>query len=307
MNVLITGINGSAAQYLVDFITENYPAVNVSGISRRIVPSDKYEVYQCDLSDLGATIRALKQLKPDYIFHLASNADVKMSYANPSAMLDNNINNTINLFEAIRILEIEPVVQMCSTSEVYGKPQYVPVCENHPINPANIYAISKLTQENIAKYYYEAFGCRVIITRAFGYINPKRHNIFSTAFAKQIAKIEQGKQDVLVHGNLESIRTLIDVRDIVRAYWIAVEKCDYGVPYNIGGTQPFSVKEILHKLCEKSTIEPNLHENPGLLRANDITEQIPSVDKFKEVTNFVPQFSIDESLDYLMGYCRLNV
>ena len=197
---LITGIEGSCASYLAEYLLEQ--GLEVHGFARWHSATknkniekirQKIKRIECDLNDLSATIRSLKESKPDYIFHLAAHANVKVCFSNPIAVLENNIKNTINLFEAIRILEYDPVVQHCSTSELYGiiKKEDCPVSETFQLNPVNPYAVSKLTQEKIASCYYHSFGIKVIITRTFAYINPRRPEIFSSAFAKQIVEIEK--------------------------------------------------------------------------------------------------------------------
>ena len=216
---LITGIAGSGGSHLAEFLVENTD-LEVHGISRwhsttsnsnlKNVKNDVI-LHECDLNDLSATIRALEQSKPDYIFHLAAHANVHVCFSNPIAVLQNNINNTINLFEAIRILDMDPIVQFCGTSEVYGQvdKENTPITEEHPLQPVNIYAVSKLTQEKIASSYFHSYGTKVVLTRMFAYINPRRGDIFSSAFARKIVEVERGERDVLTHGNLNSVRTLI--------------------------------------------------------------------------------------------------
>ena len=158
--VLITGITGSGASYLADFLVEQ--GLDVHGIARWHSTSqsnnlkkcaDKVTVHECDLLDLSSVIRTIRKVKPDYIFHLASHANVRSCFDNPIAVMNNNVNCTINLFEAIRLEDLDPVIQFCGTSEVYGqvKTEDLPITEENKIDPVNIYAISKLTQEKIAK------------------------------------------------------------------------------------------------------------------------------------------------------------
>lgn len=307
--ILITGIEGSAASYLAEYIAGLGESHEIHGTSRKIfsVPEYVTKVYQCDLCDFASVIQTLMAVQPDYIFHLAANADVKMSFTNPISVLNNNINNTAVILECLHTLGMNPVFQMCSTSEVYGNVSTYPITENYPLKPANIYAISKLTQEKLAQFYFDAYNLPVVITRAFGYINPKRKNIFSTAFAIQVARIEAGLQKPMIeHGNLESIRTLLDVRDIAKAYWLASQKAEYGTPYNIGSEVGVSVQTILHKLIDKSLNFITTQVKHELLRPNDVTLQIPSTAAFRKQTNFYPEYSLNESLDYLLKYCREN-
>jgi GDPmannose 4,6-dehydratase/GDP-4-dehydro-6-deoxy-D-mannose reductase len=198
------------------------------------------------------------------------------------------------------------MIQFCGTSEVYGqvRPDEIPIKESQSIDPVNVYAISKLTQEKLVKSYYRSYDIPCVITRAFGYINPRRPDIFSSAFAKQIVDIERGKQDVLYHGNLDSVRTLLDVRDIVEAYWIAAIRCELGEAYNIGSTVPVRVGDFLEELKRQAKCKIVSKEDPNLLRPVDVTLQIPSVDKFYEKTNWKPKYTLEDSVKLLLDYYR---
>ena len=309
---LITGINGSGATYLAEYLS-TINDLKIQGISRwhtdrknKSGVFSKIEMYECDLTDLGSVIRTLEIAQPDYIFHLASNANVKLSFTTPISVFNNNVNGTLNLLEALRILNQKPMIQFCGTSEVYGqvREDEIPIKETQSFDPVNVYAISKLTQEKLVKSYFRSYQIPCVITRAFGYINPRRPDIFSSAFAKQIVDIERGKQDVLFHGNLDSIRTLLDVRDIVEAYWIAAEKCDLGEAYNIGSTTPVRVGDFLEELKKQANCKVITKENPDLLRPVDVTLQIPDVSKFENKTGFKPKYSLEDSVKLLLNYYR---
>tara|TARA_R110002020_G_scaffold149972_3_gene326455 strand:+ start:10667 stop:11623 length:957 start_codon:yes stop_codon:yes gene_type:complete len=311
---LITGIAGSGGSYLAEFLV-NSVGLEVHGISRWHSTTsnsnlknikDKITMHECDLNDLSATIRAIEASQPDYIFHLAAHANVHVCFSNPIAVLQNNINNTINLFEAIRIVGIDPVIQFCGTSEVYGNvdPKNTPITEKHPLEPVNIYAVSKLTQEKIASSYFHAYNMRVVITRMFAYINPRRGDIFSSAFARKIVEIERGEREILTHGNLNSVRTLIDVRDAMESYWVACQHCEYGIPYNIGGENIMTVGEFLEVLKNESISDIKSEVDLKLLRPVDVTLQVPDVSRFLNVSKWKPKFSIEESVGFLLDHYR---
>lgn len=303
-NILITGSDGSAAHYLMEELSKQSNN-NLFGISRRTNDSQLCDTHQGDLCDLSSVIRILKKIKPDEIYHLAANADVRYSFDAPTSVLHNNIDNTVNLFEGLRLLDFRPKIMMCSTSEVYGAVKTYPINEDYPLQPANIYAISKMAQENIARYYCKAYSFPVVCSRAFGYINPKRKNIFSTAFAIQIASLEKLGGGILWHGNLESVRTLMDVRDIAKAYIQLLEKGKYGECYNIGSNKPVKVGEILNLLLELSdSTNIRLEVKKELLRPNDVTLQIPDTTKFEQTVGPLKQLSLKESLSDLLDYCR---
>ena len=313
MNVLISGITGSGGSYLAEYILENHPGVEVFGTSRWHSTTsnknirhikDKITLFECDLNDMSSIIRVLQKVKPDKIFHLAAMANVRACFDVPLAVIQNNVMSTANLLEGVRLICPNAIFQMCSTSEVCGTPETSPITEKHPLNPSNPYAVSKLASEKLAYAYWKCWGIKVIITRAFCYCNPRRKDLFSTAFALQVARIEQGKQDVLHHGNLKSIRTMIDVRDVCKGYWIASELCDYGTPYNLGGVDPLTIGNFLEILKSKSKVNIESQTDENLLRPSDITNQVPDVSKFYAKTKWLPEIKLDKSINWLLNECR---
>lgn len=316
MKVLITGIAGSGGSYLAEWIRANYPDVLIYGLVRwhSTTTQDNLSVlrneiclYECDMLDLPSLVRVLREVRPDRIFNLASHANVRVAFDTPISVLQNNMMATANLLEAIRLECPETLLLHCSTSEIYGNPEQYPITESHPVKPVNPYAVSKLCQESLAYAYFKSFGIRVVISRAFAYFNPRRRELFSTAFALQVARIETGRQDVLYHGNLDSLRTLVDVRDVASAYWLACDRCDLGEPYNIGGDTVISVGEFLDVLIKKAKRYIQTEQDPALMRPTDITRQVPDVSKFKAKTGWEPKYSFEDSVEFLLEHCRKAV
>ena len=316
--ILITGITGSGASYLVEYITRNHPGCQVHGISRWHSTSTfknlaqigkETVIHECDMTDFSSILSVIKKLTPDYIFHIASHANVKASFINPLAVIHNNVMITANLFEAIRAADINPRIQLCSSSEVYGHvdPKNVPIREDCPMNPLSPYAVSKIAQDQLGYVYYRSYGMPIIRTRMFTYINPRRDDLFATAFAIQVARVEAGLQKELVHGNLDSTRTLIDVRDAMEAYWIAIEKCTPGEIYNIGGTTTIKIGEFLDVLKQKAFCPIPSRLDPDLLRPVDVTLQIPDTSKFTAQTGWKPKHTFEESVAFLLEHCRKTV
>ena len=314
---LITGIAGSGGSYLAEYIAEHHPKLEIHGIARWHSTSvhdnlarirDRVTVHECDLRDLSSTLRVVRRVEPDVVFHLASHANVRASFVTPLSVLDNNVMGTANLLEAIRECG-EPTVQLCSTSEVYGQvlPDEVPIREDQPLRPVSPYAVSKVTQDLLGFAYFRSFGMRIIRTRMFSYLNPRRKDLFATAFARQVARIEAGLQDELVHGNLDSVRTIIDVRDAMESYWLAAVHCEAGEAYNIGGATTISVGEFLELLKKESRVEIRTRQDPALLRPADVTLQIPDVTKFTEATSWRPRYALPESIAHLLDYWRQRV
>ena len=313
--ILITGIAGSGGSYLAEYIINNYPTVEVHGISRWHSTTstdnlagirERVPVHEADLMDFRSVLAVLQEVKPDAIFHLAAYANVRASFITPNTVLSNNILGTSNLFEAVRLAKLDPIIQLCSTSEVYGQvePKYVPITEDAPMRPASPYAVSKVAQDLLGWSYFASYKMQIIRTRMFTYLNPRRTDLFATAFAKQVAWIERGLQQELVHGNLDSVRTIIDVRDAMGAYWEAIVHCKPGEAYNIGGTTTMKVGEFLERLISLSTVPIPTRCNTNLLRPADVTLQIPCMDKFVRETNWQPKYTFEESLVDLLTYWR---
>lgn len=315
---IITGISGSGGSYLAEYIVNNHPKVEVHGVARWHSASrqdnlqtiaGRINMHECDLCDLSSVIRTLKKVKPDGIFHLASHANVRASFDTPLAVLDNNIMGTANLFEGVRLSGLDPIIQFCSTSEVYGQvdPKDVPIKENCPLKPASPYAVSKVTQDLLGYSYYTSYGMKIIRTRMFAYLNPRRTDLFATSFAIQVARIEAGMQKELLHGNLNSVRTIIDVRDAMESYWLALEKGRFGEIYNIGGPKTIRVGGFLEILKKKAKCKIPSRVDPELLRPADVTLQIPDVSKFQKETGWKPRYSFQQSVEFLLDYCRDQV
>jgi len=216
---------------------------------------------------------------------------------------------TANLLDVVRRTNQNPRFMMCSSSEVYGQvdPKNVPIKEDCPINPASPYSVSKIAQDLLGQTHVKSYDMDIVTTRMFTYINPRRSDLFATAFASQIARIEEGKQDILLHGNLDSTRTIIDVRDAMNAYVTALEKGEKGEVYNIGGEKTLSVGSFLDLLKSKARVNIPSKVDPKLLRPSDVTLQIPDTTKFRNQTGWSPQYSFEETVEHLLNYCREEV
>lgn len=316
--VLITGVTGSGGSYMAERALAARPAPEVHGLARwhstaaadnLAAVAGRVRVHECDLTDLSSVAAALKAARPDAVFHLASHANVRASFTTPLAVLHNNIMGTANLFEAIRMSGLGPVVQLCSTSEVYGQvlPSEVPIKEENPLRPSSPYAVSKAAQDMLGLTYFRSYGMKVVRTRMFAYLNPRRADLFATSFARQVARIEAGLQKELRHGNLDSVRTMIDVRDAMDAYWVAAVKGRPGEAYNLGGTTVVSVGEFLELLKKKAKRRIPTRLDPALLRPADVTLQIPDTSKFARETGWKPRYAFADSVEHLLAHWRARV
>jgi GDP-4-dehydro-6-deoxy-D-mannose reductase len=313
---LITGITGSGGSYLAEHIFKHSKKLKIYGFYRNkkklnIIDNNiraKLKLHKVSLLNYKQLKKNLVKIKPDLVYHLASNADVRKSFDEPMKIIDNNYKITVNLLEALRVSNINPLIIMCSTSEVYGlvNKKDIPIKENQKFQPASPYALSKIYQDLLCQLYTKVYKQKIIITRMFSYINPKRKNLFQTSFADQIAKLEFSKSNkkTLFHGNLNSIRTFVDINDAMQAYWLVAIKGKIGEIYNIGGNTIISVKTILKKLMKLSKVKIETKVDKSLLRPVDVTLQIPDSKKFIKHTKWKPKMDLENSLNKLLMYRR---
>lgn len=315
MKALITGINGFVGSHLSDFILNHYDDYEIHGTIRK--GSDIYNIehsinritiHSLDLNDSKSLESVIQLVKPTKIFHLASQSNVMNSFQNPIETFQTNVIGTLNLLESVRKSEADPILQIASSSEVYGQvfKNEIPIKETNPFRPINPYGVSKVAVDRLAFQYYNSYGIKTIITRAFSHTGPRRNQIFAESnFAKQIVEIEKGIREPIVRvGNLNSTRTFTDVRDVAEAYWLATEKCDYGEAYNIGSTQLVAVKDILDILVNMSLKKITIKEDKSRLRPTDISNHIPDITKFLEKTNWKTKIPIQKTLQDLLDYWR---
>ncbi len=315
MKILITGITGFVGSHLAEYIVNLKEKHEIFGICRWRSPRDnlvnvynKVTLLEADLSDLSALIRSIKEIKPEIIFHLAAQSYVLTSFNSPLQTLSANVIGTANLLEAVRITEIDPVIHVCSSSEVYGQVTEadVPIKETCPFRPASPYAVSKVAEDMLALQYWLSYKIRTIRTRMFTHTGPRRGDVFAMSFfAKQAAASELKLRETVIYvGNLKSVRTFCDVRDAVRAYWLLVNKCPPGEVYNIGGTRTLTVGEALEILLSFSKLKFEIKVDPKLIRPSDVTLQIPCIDKFRNETGWEPTIPLEKTLKDLLDYWR---
>jgi GDP-mannose 4,6-dehydratase len=315
MKILITGITGFVGSHLAEYILGLNEGHDVVGICRWRSPRehlariyDKISLLDADLLDQGALVRHFNEVKPDVIFHLAAQSYVLTSFNSPVHTILSNAVGTTNVLEAVRIAGLDPVIHICSSSEVYGqvRPEDVPIRETCHFRPASPYAVSKVAEDMVALQYWLSYGMKTIRTRMFTHTGPRRGDVFAMSFfAKQVAAGELGMREPVIEvGNLDSVRTFCDVRDAVRAYWILVNRCAPGEVYNIGGNRTLKIGEALDLLLSFSRTAFTVRVAPRLMRPSDVTLQIPCIDKFQNETGWAPTIPLEKTLEDMLQYWR---
>lgn len=330
VKALITGITGMVGSHLADFLLEHTdwdvygacrwrsPLDNVSHLLDRANQKDRVFFEYADLNDQVSLLNLIRNVKPDYIFHLAAQSYPRTSFTAPIDTMNTNILGTCRLMEAVRAVGgCDPVIHICASSEVFGK---IPadkkpedgIHEECPFHPASPYAISKVGTDLLGRYYAQAYGMKAMTTRMFTHTGPRRGDVFhESTFAKQIAMIEQGLiLPVVKVGNLDSLRTYADVRDAVRAYYMLVTVNPIpGEYYNIGGSYTCTVGDTLNTLLSFSEKKDQIQVqvDPERLRPIDADLQVPDCRKFKQHTGWEPQIPYEKTMKDLLDYWRKRV
>lgn len=291
------------------------PLDNVEHLLDRANRKDRVFFLNGDLNDYVSLAGIVEESKPDYVFHLAAQSYPKTSFSAPFDTLETNILGTERLLEAIRRTGgIDPVIHVCSSSEVFGRVprEKLPINEECSFHPASPYAISKIGTDMVGRFHAEAYGQKVVVTRMFTHTGPRRGDVFAeSTFAKQIAMIEQEMIPPVVRtGNLNSMRTWSDVRDAVRAYYMLVTVNPIpGQYYNIGGTYSCTVGDMLDHLISISTAKDRIRveREEARMRPLDADLQVPDTSKFHAHTGWKPEIPFEKTMKDLLGYWRERV
>ena len=315
MRVLITGITGFAGSHLADYILAEHPDVEVFGLVRWrsrmdnvLHIKDKVRLVEGDLKDLVSLKKCLAGVRTDRIFHLAAQSFVPTSWLCPAETFAINSIGQVNLFEAVLDNDLKPRIQIAGSSEEYGlvDPSEVPMKETNPLRPLSPYAVSKVAQDLLGYQYSKSYGMHIVRTRGFNHTGPRRGDVFICSnFAKQIVEIEKKKREPVIYvGNLDAQRDFTDVRDIVKAYWLSLEKGDAGDVYNIGTGKSYTMKEILDMLLELGHEDVEVKVDPKRLRPSDVQILLSDSSKFRKKTGWEPKIPFRQSLSDLMDYWR---
>ena len=310
--ILITGISGSGGSYLAEHILKKNKKIKIIGTYRNDKSLKSFNLnkikkkiilYKCDLQNYKKIKILIQKYKPCLIYHLASNADVKLSFIEPKNIIENNNSITLNLLEAAKNIKFKGRIVICSTSEVYGnvESKRQPITEKTLINPINPYAVSKTFQDLLSQNYNTIYGLKIIITRMFTYLNARRDNLFASAFANQLIEIKYRKRKNLYHGNLNTLRSVLDIRDAMEAYWLAGTKGKVGKIYNICGKKKITVKNFLLSMIKLLNVRPKLILDKSLVRPNDISIQISNCKKFKKDTGWKEKYKFKVAMNFFLN------
>ena len=313
---LITGITGFVGSHLAELLlSKNYDVYGLvrwrSNLENIIHIKSRLKLIEADMKDAHSLYKAINDIKPDEIYHLAAQSFVPTSWTAPAETMEINAVGTINLFEAIRKSNTNPLIQVAGSSEEYGlvKPEETPIKEDAPLRPMSPYGVSKVAEDMLAYQYFKSYGLRTVVTRGFNHTGPRRGEVFvSSNLAKQIVEIEKGKKEPVIKvGNLEAQRDFTDVRDMVKGYHLALQKAIPGERYNLCSGKAYSIKQLLDMLLKLTKIKVKIEKDPERMRPSDVPILVGDNTKFFRQTGWKPEIPFDQTLRDILDYWRNKI
>jgi len=313
MGALITGISGFAGSHLAEFLLNKgykvygtfYDKSTFSNLNGFI---DKITLFECDIRNYDSLKKIVEEVNPDEIYHLAAISFVPASLKNPKLTFDTNLYGTLNLYQAVTETKINPKILFVGSADEYGivNENDLPIKEERPLRPINPYSISKASADFLSYFYFKNYHLKIIRVRSFNHIGPRQSPGFvCSSFAKQIVEIEKEMVKPIIRvGNLEAQRDFTDVRDMVRAYWVTIQKGEIGEVYNVCSERAIQIKELLNNLLELSLKKIKVIKNPKKMRTSDASILQGDSSKFKNATGWRPEIPFEKTMEDLLDYWR---
>lgn len=314
LRALVTGAGGFAGGHLLAYLKEATDWQLYGNV--HMVPDVPHNTERVrwvtgDLTSREQAATLVSESRPNYVFHLAAQSNVPLAFKDPEGTIMNNVVGQLNLLDALRESTPDTRVLITGSSEQYGlvRPEDVPIGEDTSFRPNNPYAVSKIAQDALALQYFLAYGQKTIRVRPFNHLGPGQNEHFvAAAFAQQIARIEAGKQEPVIYvGNLEAVRDFTDVRDIVRAYHLAITKGEPGEVYNIGSGQGHTIQWLLDTLLSMSHVAVEVKQDPTRMRPSDIPTNVSNNARFTKQTGWEPRIPLETTLRDVLDYWRRKV
>lgn len=310
---LIIGAAGFVGGYLSRCLLDEFGMeVVVTKLPHEILTGmDDVEIYDLNILNRDDIVELLMSVRPDYIIHLAAQSSVSVAWRNPALTVDVNVKGSLNVLDATRELFYKPRILMIGSGEEYGhiQPGETPIKEEQKLRPGNIYAATKACQNMISSIYANAYDMQVMMVRAFNHIGPNQSPIFVIAdFCKQVAEIEKGlREPVMYVGNLEAMRDFTDVRDVVRAYALLVQKGEPGVTYNVGSGHAVVIRDVLHMIISESSVDIRVEVDPNKIRPVDVPIIEADTTLLKETTGWKPSIELRTTIKQTLDYWRERI
>ena len=311
MKVLIIGAAGFVGTYLIQELKKADDEIYVTKMPQEKIQTDGILQYNLDILQLQQIRELFQKVKPDYIYHLAAQSSVSVSWKNPNLTVDVNIKGVINVLDAVRECVPNARILLIGSGEEYGyvKEGEIPIKEENVLRPGNIYAATKACQNMIGKIYSDAYDLDIMMARAFNHIGPNQTPLFVVAdFCKQVAEIEVGKHDSCIRvGNLSAKRDFTDVRDVVRAYVLLMKYGKKGEIYNVGSGHAISIEDILRMILKKTNKKIQIVVEQEKMRPVDVPIIEADVSALKYRTGWEKEISIEKTIEDTLHYWRKQV
>lgn len=314
--VLITGGTGFAGSHLVEYLLEKSGfEIHVTSYGTApttvstLLPTNR--IHKLDITNEAETAQLIKELQPDHIYHLAAIATVADSFTSPARSIVTNTLLQISILEAIRKHAPMARTLIIGSAQEYdfiGHDASGKITEDHPLGAVSPYGVSKIDQDLLALSYFYSYNLQVIRVRPFNHIGELQTEHFAIAsFAKQIAEAEKntpsGQTAIIKVGNMSAVRDFTDVKDMVRAYALLMEKGIVGEVYNIGSGVGYSMQEVLDMLVAKSTAKISVETDPERMRPLDVPSIIADISKMKAL-GWSPTIPLETTLGRVLTYWR---
>lgn len=311
MRALILGAAGFVGQYLYRHIADDLGwDVTVTKLENERLGFDA-DTRDLDILEKDAVLALVKDVMPDVIFHLAAQSSVALSWKRPDLTVDVNVKGSLNVLEALREYAQGVRIVLIGSGEEYGfvREDEVPVNEENPLRPGNLYALTKAAQTMAGQIYARAYGLDIVMVRAFNHIGPGQAPIFVVSdFCRQIAQMEAGRREATLRvGNLGAKRDFTDVRDVVRAYGLLAQKGVSGTIYNVGSGQAYGIDEVLAIALKKSLVPICVEVDPDRLRPSDVPILLADISKLRRDTGWEPEIPLDRSIDDTLAHWRRQI
>ncbi len=307
MNVLITGAGGFMGAYLSNLATS--AGHSVLGIDDKEPEANTFTgtFELCDVRDTARVFETIAKFQPKRIFHLAAQSYPTVSMIRPLDTMQINAGGTINIFEGVRAAGINPMVVVACSSAEYGMVAAadLPVREEHALRPLHPYGVSKVAQDLLAYQYFANYGIPTVRIRIFNTTGPRKRDDVCSDFTKRAVEIELGiRRSPMNVGNLTTRRAIIDVRDMVRALWLAAEHGAYGEVYNVGASSIYSGQELVDAIRPLIKVPFTLQEDPALLRTCDEPVIAGDASKFQQCSGWKPEISLTQTIRDMVAWWR---
>lgn len=308
----MSGVTGFVGTHLVDFLLAERKDVEIYGMVRRGVERvslpGRVNKIEAEIEHAASVDAVFDVVEPDAVVHLAAQSSVHQSWLDPEGTLRTNLHGTLHLLESLRRRGLAPPMLVIGSADEYGAAEaaLLPLREDCPLRPSSPYAVSKVAQGFLALQYVLSFRMPLLRTRTFPHTGPGRGESFAeSSFAKQLAEIECGRRPPLLEvGNLDAVRDFTDVRDVVRAYWLLLEKGSGGEVYNVCSGRGIAIREILERLIARARVRVEVHVDPSRLRPSDVPALVGDPERLRRTTGWEPSIPIERTLEDLLDDWR---